>query len=196
MKKRERRGGMLVDTRALKAHRAGATRIWNVQDGRSRVDVERRVGASRKCIHSSLFAPSASLPLRGLLSSLPVRRHSSPYIGNGASGAASYRWRAECYSITTARCQSRRARAVSLSLSRREIDRFSVSYLSLSPSLIDMFHIWFLRLFWCGWFFLRLPFVTANGLESAINRLVIFFQEYTIRTYHSIIIYIWCILRN
>lgn len=173
-KKREKREkGMLVDTRALKAHRAGATGIWNVQGGRSRVDVERGVGASRKCIHSSLFAPSATLPLRGLLSSLPVRRHSSPYIGNGASGAASYRWRAECYSITRPQDAKVEEHAPYLCLSLAEK---LIALVSSLPS-IDIFHTRLLRLSCCGWFFLRLPFVTANGLKSAINRQVIFFSR-------------------
>lgn len=85
--------GQLIDTRTLKAHRAGATgmeREWNVQDRRSRVDVERRVGASRKCIHSSLFAPAIFVhPLSPLCSFADTP---AP-IGNGASGldAALYR---------------------------------------------------------------------------------------------------------
>lgn len=63
-------------------------------------------GASRKCIHSSLFAPAIFLhPLFPLC--LPA--DTSAPIGNGAFGqeAALYRWRVECYSIMTARCQSR-----------------------------------------------------------------------------------------
>jgi len=92
-KKEKDSRGRLVDTRALKAHRAGATgmeREWDVQDGRSRIDVERRVGASRKCIHSSLFAPAIFLhPLSPLclFADTPIP------IGNGAFGldAAPYR---------------------------------------------------------------------------------------------------------
>lgn len=92
-KEKEGSHGQLADTRALKAHRAGATgmeREWNVQDGRSRVDVERRVGASRKCIHSSLFAPAIFLHP---LSPLYLFADTPAPIGNGAFGldAAQYR---------------------------------------------------------------------------------------------------------
>lgn len=84
--------GQLLDTRALKAHRAGATgmeREWNVQ-GRNRVDMERRAGAWRKCIHSSLFASAIFLHP---LSPLCLFADTPAPIGNGAFGldAAPYR---------------------------------------------------------------------------------------------------------
>lgn len=64
--KRKDSRGQLVDTQALKAHRAGAMRMereWNVQDGRSRVDVERRV-VLRESAYTprSLHPPSSYTP--------------------------------------------------------------------------------------------------------------------------------------